>query len=199
MKLHPVFAAVVSFLVVPFVSQAAVFVYTASLDGPSESPPVPSPGTGSAMVIYNSAAHTLQVQATFSNLVGTTTSAHIHAPTAVAFTGTAGVATQVPSFVGFPLGVTAGSFDNTYDLTLPSSFNPAFITANGGTPASAEAALFNYINDGRAYFNIHTTFAGGGEIRGFLQPTPEGSGATIALLLPAIASLIALRRRWRFE
>ena len=43
------------------------------------------------------------------------------------------MATRVPSFVGFPLGVTAGSMDNTYDLNLASSYNPAFVTDNGGT------------------------------------------------------------------
>ena len=30
----------------------------------------------------------------------------------------------------------------TFDMLMSSSYNPAFITAHGGTPASAEAALF---------------------------------------------------------
>ena len=44
------------------------------------------------------------------------------------------VATGVPTFLGFPTGVTNGYYDHTFDLTLASSFNPAYVTANGGTP-----------------------------------------------------------------
>ena len=53
------------------------------------------------------------------------------------------MATTAPSFVGVPLGVTSGTFNATLDLTLASSFNPAFVTAGGGTVADAEAALAN--------------------------------------------------------
>ncbi len=76
--------------------------------------------------------------------------------------------TTTPTFAGFPLGVTSGSYNNTLDLTLASSYNPAYITANGGTTATAEAALAAAIASGRAYLNIHSSVFGGGEIRGFL-------------------------------
>ena len=154
--------------------------YSALLDGPSESPPNGSPGTGFSLVDLNLTAHTMRVRITFSALVGTTTAAHIHAPTAVAFTGVAGVASEVPSFTGFPLGVTSGSMDTTFDMTLATSYNPSFITANGGTTASAEAALAGYVAAGRAYVNIHSSTFPGGEIRGFLVAVPEPS--TIALI-----------------
>jgi hypothetical protein len=42
------------------------------------------------------------------------------------------------------------------------------VTANGGTNASAEAALFQAIAEGKAYVNVHSSMFGGGEIRGFL-------------------------------
>src|SRR5204863_6081105 len=103
---------------------------------PSE--PTTSLGIGSGTVNYDDVAHTLELQVTFSGLTGTTTASHIHGPTTIPFTGTAGVATTTPSFAGFPLGVTSGSFSNTLDLTLASSFNPSYVTANGGTPAGAE-------------------------------------------------------------
>jgi hypothetical protein len=158
----------------------APLTYTAHLDGPSEPPPNnTSSGTGSAIVIFDSIAHTLRVQVTFSGLLGPTTAVHIHSPTALPLTGTAGVATQVPSFVSFPLGVTSGTYDNTFDLTLASSWNPAFITAQGGTPAGAEASLGASLKARTAYFNIHSAMFPGGEIRGFLGFQP----ATTSYLL----------------
>ena len=43
---------------------------------------------------------------------------------------------------GFPLGVTEGRGITEFDpLTLASTFDPAFLAANGGTAASAMAAL----------------------------------------------------------
>ena len=148
------------------VAVANAATYTGTLTGPKENPPNASPGTGTAFAVLDITAHKLRVSATFAGLTSTTTAAHIHccstAPT------NAGVATTTPSFSGFPLGVTSGTFDQTYDTTLSSTWNPAFITANGGTVASAEAALAAGMAAGQAYFNIHTTTSGGGEIRSFL-------------------------------
>jgi hypothetical protein len=110
----------------------------------------------------------MHLYVTFSGLTGNTTASHIHAATALPGTGTAGVATTTPTFAGFPLGVKAGTCDIVLDMTLASSYNPSYITANGGTPASAEAALFAAIAAGKAYLNIHSSTFGGGEIRGFL-------------------------------
>src|SRR5678815_3675556 len=111
-------------------------------------------------------------QVTFSGLVAGVTASHIHSATAVPGSGTAGVATTVPTFTGFPSGVTAGTYDQTFNMLLASSYNPSFVTANGGTPASAWTALRAGISAGRAYLNIHSTTFPGGEIRGFLNPCP---------------------------
>lgn len=173
-------------------AQATIITYTATLNGASESPPNASPGTGTAQVDWDTVLNTMRVRATFSGLLGTTTASHIHAATAAPGTGTAGVATQTPSFVGFPLGVTAGAFDNTLDMTVAGSYNAAYITANGGTPLTAMAALFSALNAGTAYLNIHSTFAGGGEIRGFLQQVPA-PGSSLLLGLGGLA--LARRRR----
>jgi hypothetical protein len=169
-------------------AQANAQVYTATLSGAAESPPNASPGTGTAIVTLNLDLSTMRVQANFSGLTGTATAAHLHGPTAVAGTGVAGVMTQTPTFPGFPIGVTTGSYDQTFDLTLASSYNATFVSAQGGV-ANARNALVASIQDGKAYFNLHTTTFGGGEIRGFLVPEP----ATLGLL--ATAGMIGLRRR----
>jgi hypothetical protein len=81
------------------------------------------------------------------------------------------------------------------DLTQSSSFNPAFVTANGGSVAASAAALIGAIEQGKAYLNIHTTNFGGGEIRGFLAVPEPG---TITLLgAGGVAILLTVRRKLR--
>jgi CHRD domain/PEP-CTERM motif len=170
---------------------ADTFNFNASLSGPAESPPQNSAGVGFATVSYNSLTHLLTVNVIFSGLVGTTTASHIHCCTPAPFSGTAGVATTTPTFAGFPLGVTSGTYSTTLDLTLASSFNPAFVTALGGSLAVAENTLITGMLAGESYLNIHTSFAPGGEIRGFLVLVPEP--ATLTLI--GIGSAAALLRR----
>ena len=105
-------------------ANAAVIKYGTSLSGANENPPNASLGTGAATVTVDTVASTMRVEAWFSDLVGTTTTAHIHCCTVAP--NNAGVATQTPSFTGFPLGVTSGTYDKTFDMTLASSFSPTF-------------------------------------------------------------------------
>jgi hypothetical protein len=168
-------------------SQAGSIVYVAQLDGQSESPPNASPGIGFAEVDFDAVGHSMRVRVSFSGLVGTTVASHIHGPTATPGAGNAGVATQTPSFIGFPLGVMSGTYDNLFDTSLPSTYNPAFVTMVGGTDA-AEVALGASLAAGTAYLNIHTTVYPAGEIRGFLQAVPE-PGSIILLGIGALALL----------
>jgi hypothetical protein len=176
-------------------AQAAIMVYDATLNGASESPPTGSLGIGTAVVTIDDVADTMEVVITFSGLSGTTTASHIHCCTVAPGTGTAGVATQVPTFIGFPLGVTSGSYTSPlFDLTQASSWNPAFVTASGGTTAGAAAALFGGLAAGEAYLNIHSTVNPGGEIRGFLSLVPEPE--TWMLMIAGLGLMgAALRRR----
>lgn len=177
-------------------AQAVPIPYIAHLTGPGESPPNASPGIGDAKVDFDIAAHILRVQATFSGLLGTTTMSHIHSPTPTPGAGTAGVATQTPTFVGFPLGVTSGTYDHTFDTTLASTYNPAFVTANGGSVAAAEAALAASLAAGTAYLNIHSNLFPGGEIRGFLFAAQAVSEpVTLGLMGAGMLGLLLARRR----
>lgn len=176
--------------------QAAPKVYTATLSGAAESPANASPGTGTATVTINDATFEMRVQVSFADLVAGVTASHIHCCTAIAGTSTAGVATITPTFTGFPGGVTSGSYDHTFDMSQAAgSWNPAFLTNNGGTPSSAFAVLIAGIDAGKAYLNIHTSTFPGGEIRGFLQPVPEPSTYALMALGLAAVGFTARRRR----
>ena len=175
-------------------ANATVFDYSVTLNGPNESPANASPGIGTADVQYNNVLHTLFINLTFSGLTGTTTASHIHAATTSPGTLTAGVATTTPYFAGFPIGVTSGSFTTTLDLTSATSYNSTYVTANGGTPATAEAALAAAIAADEAYLNIHTIAFGGGEIRGFLVAVPEPSSVVLLGLGGALLARAARRR-----
>lgn len=167
-------------------AQAGLYEYSVSLNGANEAPPNASLGTGLGRVLYDDIANTLRLEVAFSGLTGNVTASHIHAATATAFTGTAGVATTTPTFAGFPLGATFGTYTNTLDLTLASSFNAAYVTANGGTTGSATLALKAAMDSGKAYLNIHSSFAPGGEIRGFLTSVPEPTTAGLFALGAAV-------------
>jgi hypothetical protein len=181
-------------------ARGSTIMYTATLTGSAEAPPNASPATGTATVTFDDSAFTLRVQITFSGLLGTTTAAHIHAPTAVAGTGTVGIATQTPTFFGFPVGVTSGSYDNTFDLNSISTYNAAFLNASGGTAAGAADRLISALNDGKAYLNIHTSVVPSGEIRGFLAraSVPEAT-ATAPLLAASLLAMGFMVRRLRIR
>ena len=172
---------------------AAVFIFTGTLSGDQEVPAVPSPGTGNVVVTFDDVADTMRVEATFSGLLGRTTAAHIHVGMP-----TGGVATQLPSFTGFPLGVTSGGMDQIFDMTLTTSYSAGFLAASGGTAAGAEAALLAALLGGQAYFNIHTHEFPGGEIRANLSLIPE-PGTWMLMLGGFAAAGLAFRRRRAVE
>lgn len=187
-------------------AQAAPITFQATLLGSNEVPSSGSPGTGFATVTLDSVLNTMLVNITFSGLVSTTstgapsgtTASHIHCCLASPLlTGVnAGVATTTPTFPGFPLGVTSGTYSQLFDMTLASSYNPSFISGAlvpSHTVTEAEAVLFAGIANEETYLNIHTTAFPGGEIRGFLVPVPEPF--TLSLFSAGLVGAVAMRRR----
>jgi hypothetical protein len=176
-------------------AQAAPITYSVTLSGANEIPAVPTTGTGSATITYDAVTHLLTLDINFANLVSPTTASHIHC-CAVQPGNNAGVATTKPTFAGFPLGVTSGTYVNTLNLALASSYNPAFVTnVAGGSLAVAEALLASGLANNMAYLNIHTVLNGGGEIRGPIRAAPEPT--SIALLGIALAGVASRRLRRR--
>ncbi|MEO8096407.1 MAG: CHRD domain-containing protein [Acidobacteriota bacterium] len=170
---------------------AAPLTYVGGLSGANEVPASGSLGSGYAVVVFDPAAHTLNVFVSFVGLTGNTTASHIHCCTAPG--SNTGIATEVPSFSNLPLGVTSGNFVQTYNTILAATYNPAFVTANGGTAASAEAAFAAGLAGGNAYLNVHSSFKAGGELRANLVAAPEPG--TLGLTGLALAGVALWRRK----
>jgi hypothetical protein len=170
--------------------------YTAMLSGLAESPPNASPGIGFVTILFDLDLVVLDVNMSFSGLVGNVTSVNIHAATP---TPQAGTAIAAIPFAGFPTGVTSGNYTHTVDLTDRASYDPAFITANATHPAPFDVAdalnaLDMAMDSESAYVSIRSTAFPGGEIRGFLVAIPEPN--TLGLLvLGGVGAFLRSRRK----
>nr|WP_315392114.1 CHRD domain-containing protein [uncultured Duganella sp.] len=170
--------------------------YSAILTGQQEQPPNTSPAIGASTISFDPATHVLEINVTFSGLVGETYAAHIHCCTPTPGAGIAGVMTEFPNLSGFPQGVRSGVYSHTYDTSLASSWSPSFLSSWGNSTAFAEAAFESGLMSGSAYFNIHTSYASAGEVRGFYAPAaPVPEPESMAMLGVGLPALLMLARR----
>jgi hypothetical protein len=193
MKLEVSLATLALATIVSLPVAAHTTQYSTDLFGSLENPVNMSPGIGVGVVTLDLDTVTMRVEASFNGLLGNVTASHIHC--CVDAPANVRVATTVPTFPDFPLGVTFGFYDRTFDMTLAGSYNPDFIVNNGGSIGSALNALVAGLDSGQAYLNIHTNLFPGGEIRGFLQPVPEPGTYAIMLAGLGLVGIMAARRR----
>ena len=192
MNFRALIAAIV-FALVAGPTAANVIQYATVLSGLSEIPANASPGTGTALITVDFDTLMMDVQISFAGLLSNTTASHIHCCTATPGAANVGVATVLPTFTGFPLGVTSGTYDHTFDMSLASSYNPAFVTAQGSI-SNAFSALTAGMATGNAYLNIHTMQFPGGEIRGLVTAVTEPATYTLMVVGLVAAGLFTRRR-----
>jgi CHRD domain/PEP-CTERM motif len=193
-SLFPLALAAAMLMAAPL-AQATLIHFHFNLSGANEVPATPSLGTGEVDLNLDTTAQTLAGNIVFSGLTGITTAAHIHCclPSPFVTGVNVGVATLVPAFPGFPIGVMSGTDNFLLHLDSASAYNPAFVTLQGGL-ANAETSFIAGLIAGETYLNIHTNLFPGGEIRGFVR-VPEPMTTSLLVLGLAAAGFVLRRRR----
>lgn len=189
MKIRTALAAA-ALLSAAAMAHAGVLTWTTTFEPEA----VGATGSGSAVITFDESTHVLTYKGSFSGLTGTASQAHFHCCTASPLDGTAGIAVDSPSLLGFPTGASSGVFDAFLDLDDTDSFNANFLAASGGTTAGATARVIQGFDDQKAYMNIHSSRFPGGEIRGFLQRVPEPGSMALGALALAAAATVRRRR-----
>ena len=172
----------------------AAKIYTATLSGGAENPPVVTGGTGSALATINNALSSLTLSVVFFGLTGRDKSATINCCSVPSLNAPIAI-----NLAGFPLNTKAGSYTHVFNLLSNATYTNPFRLANGGTALSARNALVAGLDNSRGYINIGTAFKLTGEVRGQLAPlqaVPEPMEWAL-LMIGSMASGVMLRRQSR--
>ncbi len=137
-------------------ASAAVVRFNVALDAAQETPVSTSSATGTAIVLYDTEANTLDLTVSLANLANTVSNSHIHE-------GAPGV--SGPPVV--PLGDETNYARNGTTVT-----GTLTGLTYGGTPAT--------LLSGGAYLNFHSAEFPSGEIRGQLVPEPVRFSAILS-------------------
>ena len=143
------------------IAKAEVHIYDFGLDGAQAGFPQ-SPGTGHGHVTYDDITNQLNWTVTYQNLLGAVTNSHFHGP-------------ALP-------GVSTG-------VVVPQT--NGFASPQIGGPVTLTDTQESQLLGGLWYYNIHTVFAPGGEIRGQVVPEP----ASLGLVAVGAMSLMIRRRK----
>ena len=173
-------------------SASAATLFSGNLTGAQETVPNATSATGFGLAKLSDDMNTLSVRLSWNGLVAPAAAGHIHC---CAFPGA-----NAPVAVNLsPEPVITGSVFNTFDLTNIATYGGGFLAANGGTAASARAALLSGLTAGSAYFNIHNAPFPAGQIRGQISAAvPEP--ASWAMMIGGFGLVgAAMRRRLPVE
>ncbi len=187
------FAIATSATLLAGMASATSYNYIATLTGDQEPTPVATSATGTAEVSVDTVAETLSVSLNVTGIslldlfdplvVSPVGPVHLHnapagvnGPIAVAFPFWPTIYTDTAD--GFSLNVTDLAYSDAAALS--------------GTSLSFDDFMAE-LNNQSIYFNVHTDFAPGGEIRGVVSPVPLPAGSLF--MVTALGGFAAYRMR----
>jgi len=154
MRARSAIASLAAAAMITSIAGAEMLMVMVDLSGDQEVPPVPTPGSGLAMVHIDTVTGFVDISGTYTGMLAPVTAAHLH--------GLAPAGVNGPVLIGFTVtGGTSGSFSGS-----------GFLSA-----ANLAGMLQNL-----TYINVHTSAFPGGEIRGqVIVPAPAGLLALAAV------------------
>lgn len=152
--------------------------------------------SGFGTVVLDVDVVSVNVQLSFSNLTGTTTSSQIFGVPKANLAAMGAV-----PLASFPVGLTNGTYSRTIDLTQAGAYSPAFLTAADTGQNQIVSDAFQAFHDSLegevAFIRINTTAFPNGELSGFLVAVPEPSSWMLFATLLTISVGTILWRHYR--